>query len=71
MEEAKNKNQLTINLGDQKIFYADENSIDFDIEPFRKKCLMEGLDDIGLTLQKKEKIFQYEDNLKLSHPWII
>jgi len=38
---------------------------------FKKKCLIEGLDDIGLTLQKKEKITQYEATLKSSHPWII
>ena len=53
MTEAKNKNQLTINLDEQKIILADENVIDFDVDPFRKKCLIEGLDDIGLTLQKK------------------
>ena len=71
MEEAKNKNELIINLEDQKIFCVDESSIDFDIDSFRKKCLLEGLDDIGLTLQKKELISQYEDNLKSSHPWIL
>ena len=47
------------------------SQINFDIDEFRKKCLLEGLDDIGLTLQKKEKITQYETQLKLSHPWII
>ena len=71
MEEAKNKNELIINLEDQKIFCVDESSIDFDIDSFRKKCLLDGLDDIGLTLQKKELISQYEDNLKSSHPWIL
>ena len=71
MEEAKNKNNLIVDLEDQKIFCADESSIDFDIDSFRKKCLLEGLDDIGLTLQKKEIIPQYEDNLKSSHPWIL
>jgi len=71
MEEAKNKNQLTINLGEQKIIFTDDSSFDFDVDPFRKKCLLEGLDDISLTLQKKEKISEYENNLKLSHPWII
>ena len=54
-----------------KIISEDDSSIDFDIDEFRKKCLIEGLDDIGLTLQKKEKITQYEDTLKSSHPWII
>ena len=71
MEEAKNKNKLTINLEDQKIIHGDEFSIDFEIDSFRKKCLLEGLDDIGLTLQKKEKILHYEKNLKSSHPWIL
>ena len=71
MTEAKNKNQLTVNLDEQKIILADENIIEFDIDPFRKKCLIEGLDDIGLTLQKKDKISQYEESIKSSHPWII
>ena len=71
MKEAKNKNQLTINLDEQKIILADENVIEFDIDPFRKKCLIEGLDDIGLTLQKKDKISKYEESIKSSHPWII
>ena len=71
MTEAKNKNQLTINLDEQKIILADENVIDFDIDPFRKKCLIEGLDDIGLTLQKKDKISKYEESIKFSQPWII
>ena len=71
MAEAKNKNQLTINLDEQKIILADENVIDFDIDPFRKKCLIEGLDDIGLTLQKKDKISKYEESIKSSQPWII
>ena len=71
MTEAKNKNQLTINLDEQKIILADENVIEFDIDPFRKKCLVDGLDDIGLTLQKKDKISKYEESIKSSHPWII
>ena len=71
MTEAKNKNQLTINLDEQKIILANENIVEFDIDPFRKKCLIEGLDDIGLTLQKKDKISKYEESIKLSHPWII
>ena len=71
MTEAKNKNQLTINLDEQKIILANEDVIEFDIDPFRKKCLVEGLDDIGLTLQKKDKISKYEESIKSSHPWII
>ena len=71
MKEAHNKNQLTINLEEQTIISEDRSSIDFEIDEFRKKCLLEGLDDIGLTLQKKEKITQYETKLKSTHPWII
>ena len=71
MQQANNKKMLTVDLEKQKIISEDHNSIDFDIDEFRKKCLIEGLDDIGLTLQKKEKITQYEATLKSSHPWII
>ena len=71
MKEAENKKELIINLEDQKVIFVDESSIDFDIDSFRKKCLLEGLDDIGLTLQKKEKISQYEVNLKSTHSWIL
>jgi len=71
MDQANQKKQLTINLKDQLIVLEDGNTIEFQIDPFRKKCLLEGLDDIGLTLQKKEKIDQYEASLKNSHPWII
>ncbi len=71
MDQANQKKQLTINLKDQLIVLEDGNTIEFQIDPFRKKCLLEGLDDIGLTLQKKEKIDQYEVSLKNTHPWII
>ena len=71
MDQANQKKQLTINLKDQLILLEDGNTIEFQIDPFRKKCLLEGLDDIGLTLQKKEKIDQYEASLKNTHPWII
>ena len=71
MDQANQKKQLTINLKDQLIILEDGNTIEFQIDPFRKKCLLEGLDDIGLTLQKKEKIDQYEASLKNTHPWII
>jgi len=71
MDQANQKNNLTINLEDQLIILDDGNTFEFQIDPFRKKCLLEGLDDIGLTLQKKEKIDQYEVSLKHSHPWII
>ena len=68
---AENKEELTINLQDQQVIFEDNSSIYFDIEPFRKKCLLEGLDDISLTLQKKTKINSYEERLQQSHPWLL
>ena len=68
---ADNKEELTINLQDQQIILEDNSSIYFDIDPFRKKCLLEGLDDIGLTLQKITKIDSYEKNLHQSYPWLL
>ena len=71
MSQANDKTQLTINLDQQIIISEDHSSIKFDIDPFRKKCLLEGLDDIALTLQKKEKISQFEESIKTTYPWII
>ena len=70
MSQANNKMQLTINLDEQKIISEDESSIKFEIDLFRKKCLLEGLDDIALSLAKKEKIANFEENLKNNKPWI-
>jgi 3-isopropylmalate/(R)-2-methylmalate dehydratase small subunit len=54
---------LTIDLPNQEIRGPDGGSIKFEIDPFRKRCLMEGLDDIGLTLEKKPAIDAYEQKL--------
>ena len=68
---ADNKKELTINLQDQKVILEDNSSISFDVDSFRKKCLLEGLDDISLTLQKETKINSYEERLQQSHPWLL
>ena len=68
---ADNKEQLIINLQDQKIILEDNSFIPFDVDPFRKKCLLEGLDDIGQTLQKETKINSYEEMIKESHSWLL
>ena len=47
------------------------STLDFEIDPFRKKCLLEGLDDIALTLKKIEKIDLFEKNLNKSQSWIV
>ena len=71
MIEAEKKTKLTIKLEEQTIKVDEREAINFEIEPFRKKCLLEGLDDIALTLKKAEKISTFENSLHKSHPWII
>jgi len=61
---------LSIDLEKQEITGPDGGTIKFDIDPFRKHCLMNGLDDIGLTLEKADKIAAYEDTRKTSQPWL-
>ena len=66
---SKRKEEISINLSDQKIVFGN-NEIKFEIDGFKKKCLMEGLDDIALSLEKSEKILSFEKKLKISKPWI-
>ena len=54
---------------DQKIIYGN-NEILFEIDPFKKKCLLEGLDDIALSLEKSDKIKSFENKVKNQRPWI-
>ena len=66
---SKRKEEISINLPDQKIVFGNKE-IQFEIDPFKKKCLIEGLDDIALSLEKSEKISVYENKLKVTKPWI-
>ncbi len=66
---SKRKEEISINLPDQKIVFGNKE-IPFKIDPFKKKCLIEGLDDIALSLEKSEKISSYENKLKINKPWI-
>lgn len=61
---------ITVNLETQEIRGPDGGVIHFDIDPFRKKCLIEGLDDIGLTLKKQDRIGDYEAKRDAARPWI-
>ena len=61
---------ITIDLATQTISGPDGGSVTFEIDPFRKQCLLEGLDDIGLTMQKQASITTYEDKLKAERPWV-
>jgi len=71
MKEAENKKILTIDLKKQIIIEENDSIKEFEIDPFRKKCLLEGLDDIALTLKKVSKIDNFELKLNKSNPWII
>ena len=68
-EYANRKEEISIDLSEEKIVYGN-SKINFEIDPFKKKCLLEGLDDIALSLKKTEKIQTFENNLKGKKPWI-
>jgi len=61
---------LTIDLENQCIAGPDGGEIRFEIEPFRKTCLLEGLDDIGLTMERADKISAYEERAQAARPWL-
>ncbi len=60
---------ITVDLEKQEITGPDGGTISFEIDAFRKHCLMNGLDDIGLTMAKGKKIDSFEEQRKLSQPW--
>lgn len=68
-EYSNRKEEISIDLNDEKIIYGN-SEIQFEIDPFKKKCLLEGLDDIALSLKKSDKIETFENNLKNQKPWI-
>jgi 3-isopropylmalate/(R)-2-methylmalate dehydratase small subunit len=68
-EYSKRKEEISVDLKEEKIIFGN-NEINFDIDPFKKKCLLEGLDDIALSLAKEDKITNFEKNLKDNKPWI-
>jgi 3-isopropylmalate/(R)-2-methylmalate dehydratase small subunit len=60
---------LTVDLVNQEIRGPDGGLVKFDIDPFHKHCLLNGLDDIGLTMVKSDKIAGYEEKAKAARPW--
>ncbi len=68
-EYSNRKEEISVDLNEQKIVYGN-NETKFDIDPFKKKCLLEGLDDIALSLEKSSQIDTYEKKLKENKPWI-
>ena len=68
-EYSKRKEEINIVLEDQKILFGNKE-LKFEIDQFKKKCLIDGLDDIALSLEQKLKIEAYENRLKSIKPWI-
>ena len=66
---SKRKENIEINLNEQDISFGNKK-IKFDIDPFKKKCLLNGLDDIALSLKQSDKISLYEEKMKKNKPWI-
>ena len=72
MADAKDREnpELEIDLPSQEIRRPNGSIIKFEIDPFRKKCLLEGLDDIGVTMQKSDEIKTFENNMSSQRPWL-
>ena len=67
--EANQGYQLEVNLEQQMIIKPDGSTIEFSVDAFRKNCLLNGLDDIGLTLEESETIRNFEESWRSSAPW--
>ena len=72
LEDAKDKEnpEIEIDLENQEIRRPNGGKIKFKIDPFRKKCLVEGLDDLGLTELHENKIKSFEESRSTKHPWL-
>ena len=68
-EYSKREENIEIKIQTQEILFGNKN-FKFDLDPFKKKCLMEGLDDIALSLEKSANIEEYETKIKSSKPWL-
>ena len=69
IEYSERKEAIEINLSEQKI-KLENKIISFEVDTFKKKCLLDGLDDIALSLEKSNKITSYEKNIQKTKPWM-
>ena len=69
-EYSKRKEEIEINLENQEIKYGNKIS-KFDVDAFKKKCLIEGLDDIALSMEKISQIDNFEKEVKANKPWLL
>ena len=68
-EYANRKEEISVDLDEEKITFGN-NETKFKVDSFKKKCLLEGLDDIALSLKKSDKIKKFEKSLRNQKPWI-
>jgi 3-isopropylmalate/(R)-2-methylmalate dehydratase small subunit len=69
VEYSKRKEKIEINLNKQEIIFGNK-IIKFEIDEFKKKCLLNGLDDIAMSLERSEKISSYENQIEKNKPWL-
>ena len=69
VQYSERKKNIEINLTEQEIKFGNKR-IKFTIDPFKKECLLNGLDDIAISLEKSEKISSYENKIKKNKPWL-
>tara|TARA_Y100001958_G_scaffold25236_1_gene15816 strand:- start:775 stop:1383 length:609 start_codon:yes stop_codon:yes gene_type:complete len=69
-EYSKRQEEIEINLENQEIKFGNKVA-KFDLDAFKKKCLMEGLDDIALSMEKISKVDEYEKKLRKTKPWVL
>ena len=70
MNDAVNKNKLTIDLDEKNIIRKDNSIVPFEIDPHRRHNLLNGLDEIGITLESEEAITAFETKLSIEKPWV-
>ena len=70
MAQSENGIEMTVDLNDQTISVGNDLKLDFDVDPFRKHCLLNGLDDIGLTVEHKETIDTFETEMAQERSWL-
>ena len=69
-EYSKRKEEIQINLENQEILFGNK-AAKFEVDKFKKKCLLNGLDDIGLSMDKIDNIDNYEKKMEINKPWIM
>ena len=69
VQYSNRKENIEINLTNEEITYGNQR-VKFKIDPFKKKCLLNGLDDIALSLQKSDQILSFENKIEKSKPWV-